>query len=66
MQVFDGGLHLRVSLADGRLQRELSPQILFTGVFSTKAMRFFLFFYFICKGVRLNLVAFFLFIFLLF
>ncbi len=34
MQVFNGGLRLRVSLADGRLQRELSPQILFIGVFS--------------------------------
>ena len=35
MLAFNGGLRLRVSIVDGRLQRELTPQILFIGVFST-------------------------------
>ena len=35
MSVFNGGLRLRVSHADGRLQRKPTPQILFIGVFST-------------------------------
>jgi hypothetical protein len=35
MLVLYGGLRLRVSFMDGRLQRELTPQILFIGVFST-------------------------------
>ena len=33
--VFNGGLRLRVSFMDGRLQKKLTPQILFIGVFST-------------------------------
>jgi hypothetical protein len=59
MQVFNGGLRLRVSLADGRLQRKLSSQILFTGVFSTKTMRFFLFSPH-ATGVQFFFVAFFM------
>lgn len=35
MSVFNGGLRLRVSHADGRLQRKSTTQILFIGVFST-------------------------------
>jgi hypothetical protein len=35
MLAFNGGLRLRVSIVDGRLQRKLTPQILFIGVFST-------------------------------
>jgi len=42
MLVFNGGLHLRVSYMDGRLQRKLTPQILFYKEFSQlTAMRFF-------------------------
>jgi len=33
--VFNGGLRLRVSFTDGRLQKKLTPQILIIGVFST-------------------------------
>jgi len=33
--VFNGGLRLRVSFMDGRLQKEPTTQILFIGVFST-------------------------------
>jgi hypothetical protein len=33
--VFNGGLRLRVSFMDGRLQQKPTSQILFIGVFST-------------------------------
>jgi hypothetical protein len=42
--VFNGGLRLRVSFTDGRLQKKLTPQILIIGVFSTNGNAFFSFF----------------------
>ena len=45
-QVFNGGLRLRVSFMDGRLQRKATPQILFIGVFSTNDNAVFLYPYF--------------------